>query len=419
MTSFFSWNMRGFNQPRKHNAVRNWVSTVRLSFGSLIETRVQESHSEAILGSTFPDWSYVTNYDHHRLGRIWVVWSRDVMITPLLKSSQHITSLIQVLASGMKFVCSFVYASNFANERRQLWGDMCYVHSHLLSPATPWLVVGDFNKVLSITDHPRGSDYSLNISGMRDFQNVASFCNLMDISSSGPSYTWINNQDSNPIGKKLDRALINPEWLNSFPQSYASFEAGGISDHSRCVIHLRPPNADHRKPFRFFNFMAGHPLFLPTVAQVWTETSPLYHSRVTLSLFHKKLKSLKSSLRALNRTQFGNLPLQTAEAYAQFCSLQQVAFDDPTPGNVEAVSVASENWQRFALLEEQIFKQKSRVNWLSCGDQNTAYFHKVAQANSSRNAIRQLTTENGTVLSQPEDIKTEAAKHFQTFLKQR
>jgi len=84
-------------------------------------------------------------------------------------------------------------------------------------------------------------DFSLNDSGMRDFQNVVSYCDLADLHSSGPTFTWTNNQEENPIGKKLDRALINPIWLSTFLYSYAAFEAGGISDHSRCVVHLSSP----------------------------------------------------------------------------------------------------------------------------------------------------------------------------------
>lgn len=416
MTSFFVWNTRGFNQSRKHDTVRNWIQAVRPSFGSFVETRVQEAHSESIIQSIFPGWSSATNYDNHRLGRIWVVWSNDVTLTPLLKSSQHITCSVHVASSGIQLVCTFVYASNFLSDRRALWEDLCHLHTSPLLSSAPWIVLGDFNEILSLSDHSRANDYSLNSIGMRDFQNVVSYCNMEDLSSSGPSYTWINNQDSNPIGKKLDRALINPVWLHHFPQSYASFEAGGISDHTRCVVHLSSINAEHRKPFKFFNFMASHSLFIPTVAQVWMDTRPLYHSRAALSMFHQKLKSLKIHLRALNRTKSGDLPRLVAEAYDKLCSLQVAAFQDPSPTNLAALTEGSDTWNKLACIEEKFFCQKSRIQWLRCGDQNTTYFHRIAQSNASRNAIRSLTLANGTVLTKPEDIKAEAARHFREFL---
>lgn len=115
-------------------------------------------------------------------------------------------------------------------------------------------------------------------------------------------------------------------------------------------------------------------MFLSTVAHVWSDSPPLYHSRVALSLFHKKLKQLKAHLRELNRTQFGELTRQTKEAYESFCSMQTAAFLDPSLPNVVALSVASENWHRLSSLEEKFFQQKSRIQWLSCGDQKLPIF---------------------------------------------
>lgn len=72
MTGFFL-NVRGFNKTSKHEVVRNWVNKHSLQFGSLIETRVKEKKSESIVNSVFRDWSFMANYEHHHLGRIWIV----------------------------------------------------------------------------------------------------------------------------------------------------------------------------------------------------------------------------------------------------------------------------------------------------------------------------------------------------------
>lgn len=68
-------------------------------------------------------------------------------------------------------------------------------------------------------------------------------CDMMDLAQVGPSFTWTNSQDENPISKKLDRVMINSCWINKFPHSFTSFESGGVSDHLRMHTQLRdaPP----------------------------------------------------------------------------------------------------------------------------------------------------------------------------------
>lgn len=84
MSSIFACNTCGFNQPRKHNAVHHWVKSTKLSIGCLIETRVQEKNHQAVLESAFPGSQCLSNYNHHRLGRIWVVWSDEVIVQQVL-----------------------------------------------------------------------------------------------------------------------------------------------------------------------------------------------------------------------------------------------------------------------------------------------------------------------------------------------
>lgn len=66
------------------------------------------------------------------------------------------------------------------------------------------MVLGDFNEILSSTEHSRFLDYTGNGSWMVDFQSFVSNCDLEDLVSYGPKYTWWNSQEANPIRKKLD-----------------------------------------------------------------------------------------------------------------------------------------------------------------------------------------------------------------------
>ena len=70
----------------------------------------------------------------------------------------------------------------------------------------------------------------------------------------------------------------------------------------------------------------------------------------------------------------------------------------------------------LACAEEGFLKQKSRVQWLKLGDQNTSFFHKAIKARNARNAIKAITLANGCRIEDPEAIKQEAVAHFQNVL---
>lgn len=140
-------------------------------------------------------------------------------------SDQIITCAIQIPESGEQFFCSAIYAYNTVAERTQLWRDLratqaTYAHLHL-----PWILIGDFNVTLSSNEHSRALDHRCDQTGMTHFQEVTTDCALMNLPYVGALFTWWNKRDEDPIGKKLDRALVNGEWLQRYPQSFAKFEA--------------------------------------------------------------------------------------------------------------------------------------------------------------------------------------------------
>lgn len=63
-----------------------------------------------------------------------------------------------------------------------------------------------------------------------------------------------------------------------------------------------------------------------------------------------------------------------------------------------------------------IFKQNSRIDWLSVGDQSTAYFQQVADSIKSYNSIISLCLQNGQIITDPDEMSDLAVSHFQQIL---
>ncbi|KAF3558438.1 hypothetical protein F2Q69_00012210 [Brassica cretica] len=164
--------MRGFNQPRKQKTVRHWVQAARLSFGCLLETKVSVENFQKVFDASFPGWSCLHNYSHHSLGRIWVCWSDEVEVCPVLTSAHMITVWVKYKVVGTN---------------------------------NAWIMHGDSNVALSVQEHSRALATRSDHGAIRDFQEVVHNCDMMDLAQVGSSFTWTNCQDDNPISKKLDR----------------------------------------------------------------------------------------------------------------------------------------------------------------------------------------------------------------------
>lgn len=70
--------------------------------------------------------------------------------------------------------------------------------------------------------------------------------------------------------------------------------------------------------------------------------------------------------------------------------------------------------EKWSNIEEIIWKQKARIDWLQLGDSNTKFFHAFAQSRRSANAIHRLVRGYGSVCLGQEQIKKEVT----TFYKQ-
>ncbi|KAF8098611.1 hypothetical protein N665_0263s0040 [Sinapis alba] len=76
------------SKKRRKIQILEVVENHSLQFGSLLEMRVKEGRAEKIVNTVAHNWSFMSNYEHHRLGRILVIWGASIRMTPIFKNSQ-------------------------------------------------------------------------------------------------------------------------------------------------------------------------------------------------------------------------------------------------------------------------------------------------------------------------------------------
>lgn len=74
---------------------------------------------------------------------------------------------------------------------------------------------------------------------------------LVDLGFSGNPYTWDNMRECMAaIRERFDRALVNPPWINEFPQTKVLHLPRIFSDHSPIVISIDNSYMHGLFPFR-------------------------------------------------------------------------------------------------------------------------------------------------------------------------
>ena len=229
-----------------------------------------------------------------------------------------------------EFFCTFVYASNHAEERKELWEDLCHHHNSPMFKNKAWIVMRDFNEILDSGEHSGVDNLVRWPIGMREFHRMVLHCHLSDMGHQGPLFTWCNKREEGLVCKKLDRVLVNYVALHRFANTFSVFAPGGCSDHMRCSIQLLPDTGKNRRPFKYVNAVGRLPKFLLMVREYWESTEKLFLSTSAMFRFSKKLKNLKPLIRELGREDLGNLTVRAKEAYSLLCEKQKNTLGNPS-----------------------------------------------------------------------------------------
>jgi len=67
--------------------------------------------------------------------------------------------------------------------------------------------------------------------------------------------------------------------------------------------------------------------------------------------------------------------------------------------------------------QEELWRLRSKAIWLSSGDSNSKFFHRVASNNRSRKHIWEISDDSGSIFTEQEAIKAETFHHFKNFYK--
>ncbi|GJT01793.1 RNA-directed DNA polymerase, eukaryota, reverse transcriptase zinc-binding domain protein [Tanacetum coccineum] len=348
--------------------------------------------------------------DNNKGCRIMVGWNANLLKVWLISQSrQYMFILVETRDGKSKFYCTMIYASNSGMERRRLWKDLGI--QKIITNGVPWVIMGDFNVTLKVSEHSNGGAFPTN--EMTEFQECIDNIEVLDLHSEGFHFTWTKSLRSPKCStlKKLDRIMVNEDFVDIFQLAHGVFLPYLISDHTPIVVRI-PNGVQKRKgAFRFSNFITEKKEFLPTVRSVWQ----MRFEGHTMYRVVQKMKHLKRKLKKLSWMN-GNV-FERAEQLRSKVKESQTEVDRfPHDEGIKMKcwSVLKE-YQEATKEEYSLLCQKAKVEWLKEGDRNTAYFHKAIKERVHRGRIMTIRNEEG-IRFENEEVATQIVKHFEDFL---
>ncbi|KAL8523955.1 hypothetical protein ACS0TY_013785 [Phlomoides rotata] len=213
--------------------------------------------------------------------------------------------------------------------------------------------MGDFNVVLRAHERSRGAGNHSRPS--QEFRTFLDEAHLHDTETTRSQFTWVTHRSTQGyMASCLDRVLVNDDFLDLW----------------------------------FQQMWSTHSSFLPLVATSWalhvTANNPIH--RVTL-----KLKRLKVTLKAWNRSTFRNVFVVMDEAVEALNAVQAEAAALGDTDDLLMTEFDCNIRLNTALAQHQALStQRNCLQWLHDGDRNTKFFHTMNRVRKTSTGLTSL-----------------------------
>ncbi|XP_057808693.1 uncharacterized protein LOC131023165 [Salvia miltiorrhiza] len=396
-----SWNIRGISSAMP--LLFHCCSTYRSSFLGILEPK---THFSGILSSYWRSFNFSPVHQNDRGRRSSNIWFfADHSLSPDVLFSSDQVVVIRCVIMGIDTTLAFTHASCNYIERRQLWLD--------IKPfiAGSFLMIGDFNSILGA--HGRRGRRVPASTPCSEFHTFIENHDLIQPESSGPFFTWTDRRRfPSPIESILDRVLFSQNFSDIWFFSSILVLPRLGSDHSSIMLRCQDTaSAPVCRRFRFLNMWCSHEDFLDQVRASWN--IPI-DSLCPLVRVMKKLKRLRSVLKAWNRDTFGNYNIALVELQQDLGSLQEGIDAHGYTSDFFDQEVALQAWIGTILMHKSDhLRQQSRISWLSDDDRNTRFFHSMVKWRRSDQSIKKLSID-GVILEDTDTMTAHVVDFYET-----
>ncbi|XP_058748416.1 uncharacterized protein LOC131621394 [Vicia villosa] len=404
------WNTRGLNKKARHLEIAAHLKHMQLPCIALLETKVKVNKAESIRHNFGTYWKHLDNYNHRPNGRIWIMWQeKNESFVKIASSDQFIHCKVTEKENKMVKWITIVYAQNQLQHRRKLWND---IRNCAGSVQGPWMIIGDFNNVMTSRDRIGGKQVQL--AEYVDLEQMMEDVGLYVHETKGEHFTWNNRHTTQMIYSRIDHVICNREWFLQFPMSIVTVMQQHISDHTPLRVQfMGDQNMPRRKtPFKFLNCITTRDEFLDTVRNNWKSTKedrPMYSVWRNLQqlqpFMRKQAGRIDESIR-----QIHNHRQHLLQAQAE---LSNDRFNEEVMDRIKTITA---DLLKTTELEEQVLRQRAKVDWLILGDGNNRYFHATVKSKNKATGIFSLEDPYEIEMQGHENIEKEVIRFYEDLI---
>ncbi|KAK9675896.1 hypothetical protein RND81_11G039500 [Saponaria officinalis] len=263
--------------------------------------------------------------------------------------AQYIHCHVLHHGSGASFDATFIYASNDAVCREDLWSSLV----RLSGSVQRWVVLGDFNVVRDVQERINESAPAL--ADILAFNACLLRCGLEDLK--------------------------------------ANFLPSGISDHSPCLVSIfedvrRPPR------FQFLHCWVDHPDYKNVVQSAWSIPT----SGTVMFRFFAKLRNVKTTLIRLHKSNFSSILQRIAQAKHDLDACQVSLQHSPSDAFLQQQEQHLQaRYVQLRGVEMSILRQRDKFSTIVYNDSNTSVFHARIRERRHSQIIGEIVDHNGNV----------------------
>ncbi|XP_071719520.1 uncharacterized protein [Rutidosis leptorrhynchoides] len=302
--------------------------------------------------------------------------------TQLVANSELISDLFIAIRghwkqSGEESIIVNIYGPHENANKKKMWEAL----EKLMSlSGVSWVLSGDFNEVRDAFERFNCEFIS---SRARRFNEFISRNRLVEIPLGCRKFTRVS--DDGIKMSKLDRFLVSDDFLITWPDLKVNALDRFFSDH--CPIVLLDIEVNFGlKPFKIFNESFQVKGIDEVISKSW-EVELVGNKKDCV--FRNKLKRLKLDLKKWSIEHFGGLD-------GEINDVKKVAMDLKLKVEQGCLSNLEHSkwlegrkiWIEKEMVKSNMLKQKTRVKWMTEGDENSKYFHHVMRRKYSKNNIR-------------------------------